>query len=111
MPVLRASTLAWGYIRLRNDCILVNIISYAETKTHSFQVILGSDLIYNMIKVDLLKDVLMTIASRDSTVYFTCKLRYKKDFELYNLLKSTLHVDSIFYDNDYDVYLYKMSKR
>ncbi|KAL3854983.1 hypothetical protein ACJMK2_014215 [Sinanodonta woodiana] len=82
-----------------------------ETFNETFDVVLGSDLVYiEEAFSDLLK-TLNRISRADTLILLSCRIRYDRDRSFISMMKSDFIVEEIFYDSYTDIRIYQAQKR
>ncbi|KAK3611202.1 hypothetical protein CHS0354_009456 [Potamilus streckersoni] len=82
----------------------------AETFNETFDVVLGSDLVYiEEAFSDLLK-TLNRISRADTLILLSCRIRYDRDRSFLSMMKSDFNVEEIFYDSFTDIRIYHAQK-
>ena len=94
------------------NLITIESLIWGQTKnfTEPFDVILGSDLVYDESLFDDLTVTLKQLSSSSTHIYISARIRYTKDKRFFMKLKSIFALEKVMYDCDSHVIVYKIVK-
>ena len=81
-------------------------------KNTSWDIILGADIVYVQ---ETFKDLLETLkvlteSNKKTLILLSCRIRYQRDLDFLDILKTDFIVDELLYDKERDVKVYKVKR-
>lgn len=81
-------------------------------KNTSWDIIVGADIVYIQ---ETFKDLLETLkvlteSNKETLILLSCRIRYQRDLDFLDILKTDFTVDELLYDKERDVKVYKVKQ-